>query len=109
MLSIFIATLSPFAPHLAEELWTILGHDSPVSLATWPLVDNRWLQDDTIEIPIQVQGKLRARITVPTGTDAKQLEAIAAAEPKIAALIDDKTIIKVVAIPDRMVNFVVKK
>jgi leucyl-tRNA synthetase len=109
MLSIFVATLSPFAPHLAEELWTILGHESPVSLATWPLVENRWLQDDTIEIPIQVQGKLRARITVPAGTDAKQLEAIAAAEPKIAALIDDKTIIKVVAIPDRMVNFVVKK
>ncbi|MBT6918436.1 MAG: hypothetical protein HN985_01825, partial [Planctomycetaceae bacterium] len=72
-------------------------------------VENCWLQDDTIEIPVQVQGKLRARITVPTGTDAERLEVIAAAEPKIAALLAGKTLVKVVAIPDRMVNFVVKK
>lgn len=109
MLSVFVATLSPFAPHLAEELWTILGHESPVSLASWPVVEDCWLHDDTIEIPVQVQGKLRARITVPSGTDAERLEVVAAAEPKVAALIAGKTIVKVVAIPDRMVNFVVKK
>ena len=109
MLSVFVTTLSPFAPHLAEELWTILGHESPVSLAAWPRVENCWLQDDTIEIPVQVQGKLRARITVPSGTDSERLEVIAAAEPKIAALLAGKTLVKVVAIPDRMVNFVIKK
>jgi leucyl-tRNA synthetase len=109
MLSVFVTTLSPFAPHLAEELWTILGHESPVSLAAWPRVENCWLQDDTIEIPVQVQGKLRARITVPSGTDSERLEVIAAAEPKIAALLAGETLVKVVAIPDRMVNFVIKK
>ena len=70
MLSLFVSVLSPFAPHIAEELWTILGNKSPVSLAAWPPVDERWLQDDILEIPVQVQGKLRARITVAMGTDA---------------------------------------
>jgi leucyl-tRNA synthetase len=108
MLSLFVSVLSPFAPHLAEELWTVLGNTSPVSLAAWPLVETCWLQDATLEIPVQVQGKLRARITVPAGTDAVGLEAAAVAEPKIAALLAGKTIVKVVAVPGRMVNFVIK-
>ena len=87
MLSLFVSVLSPFAPHLAEELWAVLGNTSPVSLAAWPLVEACWLQDATLEIPVQVQGKLRARITVPAGTDAVGLEAAAVAEPKIAALL----------------------
>jgi leucyl-tRNA synthetase len=109
MLSLFVSVLSPFAPHLAEELWVVLGNTSPVSLAAWPLVESCWLQDATLEIPVQVQGKLRARITVPTGADAVELEAAAAAEPKIAALLAGKTVVKVVAVPGRMVNFVIKK
>jgi leucyl-tRNA synthetase len=109
MLSLFVSVLSPFAPHLAEELWIVLGNKSPVSLAAWPPVDEHWLQDDILEIPVQVQGKLRARITVATGTDAAGLEAAAVAEPKIAAILAGKTVVKVVAVPDRMVNFVLKK
>jgi len=109
MLSLFVSVLSPFAPHIAEELWTILGNKSPVSLAAWPPVDERWLQDDILEIPVQVQGKLRARITVAMGTDAAGLEAAAVAEPKIAAILAGKTVVKVVAVPGRMVNFVLKK
>ena len=109
MLSLFVSVLSPFAPHLAEELWIVLGNKSPVSLAAWPPVDERWLQDDILEIPVQVQGKLRARITVATGTDAAGLEAAAVAEPKIAAILAGKTVVKVVAVPGRMVNFVLKK
>ena len=109
MLSLFVSVLSPFAPHLAEELWTVLGNKSPVSLATWPSVESRWLKDETVEIPVQVQGKLRARITVPTGTNAVGLEAAASADPKIVSLLSGKTIVKVVAIPGRMVNFVIKK
>ena len=109
MLSLFVSVLSPFAPHLAEELWIVLGNKSPVSLAAWPPVEERWLQDDILEIPVQVQGKLRARITVATGTDAAGLEAAAVAEPKIAAILAGKTVVKVVAVPGRMVNFVLKK
>ncbi len=104
----FVTILAPFAPHLAEELWEILGRPAPVSLAAWPTVEERWLKDDTVEIPVQVQGKLRSRIVVAADADAAALEAAAAADPKIAELLAGKTIVKVVAVPGRMVNFVVK-
>ena len=104
----FVTILAPFAPHLAEELWAILGRRAPVSLATWPTVEEQWLKDDTVEIPVQVQGKLRSRIVVAADADAAALEAAAAADPKIAELLAGKTIVKVVAVPGRMVNFVVR-
>jgi len=108
MLGPFVAALAPFAPHLAEELWAVLGFPAPVSLAAWPAVEDRWLRDETVEIPVQVQGKLRARIVVPADTDAAGLEAAAAADPKVAALLAGKQVVKVIAVPGRMVNFVVK-
>jgi len=64
--------------------------------------------DDTVEIPVQVQGKLRSRVVVPAGADAKTLESVAAADPKIAELLAGQTIAKVVAVPGRLVNFVLK-
>ena len=108
LLTPFVKLLAPFAPHLAEELWLLLGQAPPVSLADWPVADEQWLRDETVEIPVQVQGKLRARVVVPADADAAALEAAAAAEPKIAALLDGKQIVKVVAVPGRLVNFVVK-
>jgi leucyl-tRNA synthetase len=104
----FVAILSPFAPHLAEELWQVLGKAAPVSLAAWPAVEDRWLSDDTIEIPVQIQGKLRGRVVVPAGADAEAMKAAAAADPRIAELLADKRIAKVVAVPGRLVNFVLQ-
>jgi leucyl-tRNA synthetase len=104
----FITVLAPFAPHLAEELWEILGRTAPVSLAVWPSVEEKWLKDDTVEIPVQIQGKLRGRVTVPADADAEAMKAAAAADPKIAELIAGKEIAKVVAVPGRLVNFVLK-
>ncbi|NBX30326.1 leucine--tRNA ligase, partial [bacterium] len=104
----FVAILCPFAPHLAEELWEILGRPAPVSLATWPAVEARWLKDDTVEIPVQIQGKLRGRVVVPAGADAEAMKAAAAADPKIAEHLAGRQIVKVVAVPGRLVNFVVK-
>jgi len=104
----FITVLAPFAPHLAEELWEILGRPAPVSLAVWPSVEEKWLKDDTVEIPVQIQGKLRGRVTVPADADAEAMKAAAAADPKIAELIAGKEIAKVVAVPGRLVNFVLK-
>ena len=104
----FVKLLAPFAPPLAEELWELLGQAPPVSLANWPVADEQWLRDETLEIPVQVQGKLRARVVVPADADAADLERVAKAEPKIAALLDGKQIVKVVAVPGRLVNFVVK-
>jgi leucyl-tRNA synthetase len=104
----FVTILSPFAPHLAEELWEILGKPAPVSLVAWPTVDPKWLKDDTIEVPVQVQGKLRGRIVVPADADVEAMKAAAAAEPKIAELLAGREIAKVVAVPGRLVNFVLK-
>ena len=108
MLGGFVTVLAAFAPHLAEELWSLLGFAAPVSLAAWPEVEACWLYDQTVEIPVQIQGKLRARVVVPADADAATIEAAAAAEPKIAALLAGKQVIKVIAVPGRMVNFVVK-
>ncbi len=104
----FVTILAPFAPHLAEELWQVLGKPAPVSIATWPAVDERWLKDDSVEIPVQVQGKLRGRVVVPADADADAMKAAAVADPKIAELLAGKTIVKVVAVPGRLVNFVIK-
>lgn len=103
----FVIVLAPFAPHLAEELWKLLGRPAPVSLAAWPAVEEKWLKDDTVEIPVQIQGKLRGRVVVPADTDADAMKAAAAADPKIAELLAGKQIVKVVAVPGRLVNFVV--
>jgi leucyl-tRNA synthetase len=104
----FVTILAPFSPHLAEELWEILGRPAPVSLAAWPEADPRWLKDDTVEIPVQVQGKLRGRVTVPADAAADAMQAAAAADPTLAELLAGKEIVKVVAVPGRLVNFVVK-
>jgi leucyl-tRNA synthetase len=104
----FVVLLAPFAPHLAEELWSVLGQPAPVSLAAWPEAETRWLHDDTVEIPVQVQGKLRGRVVVPAGADAEVMRAAAVADPRIAALLEGRRIAKVVAVPGRLVNFVLE-
>jgi leucyl-tRNA synthetase len=104
----FVTILAPFAPHLAEELWEVLGRPAPVSLAAWPAVDERWLRDDVVEVPVQVNGKLRGRVTVPADADTAALEAAAAADPRVAELLAGKQVVKVVAVPGRMVNFVIR-
>ena len=104
----FVTVLAPFAPHIAEELWELLGKPAPVSLATWPVVEERWLKDDTLEIPVQIQGKLRGRVVVAADADAEAMKAAAAADPKIAEHLAGRRILKVVAVPGRLVNFVLE-
>jgi leucyl-tRNA synthetase len=77
-------------------------------LATWPAVEEKWLKDDTVEIPVQIQGKLRGRVTVPADADAEAMKAAAAADPKIAEHLAGRRILKVVAVPGRLVNFVLE-
>ena len=104
----FVTILSPFAPHLAEELWEMLGKPAPVSLVAWPAVEERWLRDESVEIPVQIQGKLRGRIVVPADADVETMKAAAAADPKIAEQLAGRQVVKVVAVPGRLVNFVLK-
>jgi leucyl-tRNA synthetase len=102
----FALILAPFAPHIAEEIWSRVGNAASLSHQPWPTFDPAQLQDSTIEVPVQILGKLRARITVPAGADPKALEAAALAEPRIKELIEGKKIAKVIVIPGKLVNIV---
>jgi leucyl-tRNA synthetase len=104
----FVLLLAPFAPHLAEELWQLLGHERTLAYEPWPEFDAALVREDTIEIPVQLSGKLRGRIQVPAGSDAAALEAAARADAHVAALLAGKTVVKAIVVPGRMVNFVVK-
>jgi leucyl-tRNA synthetase len=101
-----VLLVSPFAPHIAEELWEALGHAGGISAVKWPEHDPKYLVDETIEVPIQVNGKLKGRIQIAPGSDIPTYEAKAREE--VAEFLEDKIMIKVVVIPNRMVNFVVR-
>ncbi len=102
----FVTLLAPLAPHMAEELWSKLGHAKSIAHAPWPAFDPAMLVDDEVEIAVQVMGKVRARLMVPTGSDEKAIERIAMADPKVKVLLEDKTIRKVFVVPGRLINFV---
>jgi leucyl-tRNA synthetase len=107
----FLQLLAPFAPHLAEELWDRLhrhvGQPVPsLTYAPWPQFDPQRLIEDTIEIPVQVNGKLRDVLKVAVAISAQELEALAIASEKVRPYLDGKTIKKTVIIPRKLVNFV---
>jgi leucyl-tRNA synthetase len=104
----FAQMLSPFAPHLAEELWEKLGNSDTITYAAWPTFDEALTVDDEIEIVLQVKGKILDRVLVGKDADAATIEAIARANEKIAAAIEGQTIIKVIAVPGKLVNIVTK-
>ena len=101
-----VLMVAPLAPHIAEELWSRLGHDSSLAWAPFPEADERWLVEDTVQVAVQVNGKVRSQVTVPAGADAAALEAAARADEKIAGYLDRATIRRVIAVPGRLVNFV---
>jgi leucyl-tRNA synthetase len=103
-----VLLLAPYAPHIAEELWQVLGHDQTLAYEPWPAYDEALTKEDTIEIPVQIKGKLRGRIRVSAQATAEQMEQTARSDPRVAEWIEGKEIVKVVVVPGRMVNFVVK-
>ncbi len=102
----FVRLLAPFAPHAAEELWAKLGGSGLVVHAPWPIADPSMLVDDEVEIAVQVMGKVRARIMVPTKADAAQVESIALGHPDVLPHLAGKSPRKVIVVPGRMVNLV---
>ncbi|MBL8815691.1 MAG: leucine--tRNA ligase [Planctomyces sp.] len=108
VLKTFVLLLSPFAPHIAEELWSVLGGTTTLAYEPWPVCVDKWLIEDTVEVPVQVNGKLRAKLVVPAGLTTDQLQAAAEADEIVRRNLDGKTIVKVIAVAGRMINFVVK-
>ncbi|HQZ14391.1 MAG TPA: leucine--tRNA ligase, partial [Acidimicrobiia bacterium] len=100
--------VAPLAPHIGQELWTILGHESKVVYEPFPKAQEKYLIDETIEIPVQILGKVKSRINVSPDATAQEIETAAKIDEKIASLLEGKEIIKVIAVPGRMINFVVK-
>ena len=103
-----VQMVSPLAPHIAEELWSVLGHSETITFEPFPEFSEQWLVDDTVEVPVQINGKVKARIDVATDASKEDLEAAALADERVADLVAGKNVVKVIAIPGRMVNLVVK-
>jgi len=101
-----IHMLAPLCPHMAEELWGRLGHSQTLTFEPFPVFDPQLLIDDTFEYPVQINGKVRSRLVVPTGTDLATVQALVLSDPKVIAALGGQTPKKVVVVPGRMVNLV---
>jgi len=102
-----VQMLSPLCPHIAEELWNRLGFDHTVTFVPFPVADQSLLVEDTIEYPVQINGKVRTRLTVPNEADQATIQALALADEKVIAALDGEVPKKIIVIPGRMVNLVV--
>jgi leucyl-tRNA synthetase len=104
----FVLLLAPFAPHIGEELWRVLGHRDTLAYAAWPSFDEELTKENSIEVPVQVGKKVRAKVRVSADATREQLEYAARAHEKIASILNGKEVVKVIVVPGRLVNFVVK-
>jgi leucyl-tRNA synthetase len=102
-----VLLLSPFVPHLAEELWQVMGHTASINLASWPTFDPAALVQDEVEIMVQINGKNREKLVVASKASKEEIEATALANEKIKSLIAEKTVRKVIVVPKKLVNVVV--
>ncbi|HFL3607875.1 TPA: leucine--tRNA ligase [Clostridioides difficile] len=103
-----VTIIAPFAPHLGEELWTMIGKEGSVFDIDWPKYDEKALVKDEIEVVVQVNGKVRGKLTVNSNISKDEMEKVALEDEKIKGLVEGKTIVKVVAVPKKLVNIVVK-
>jgi leucyl-tRNA synthetase len=103
-----ILLLAPIVPHITEELWTLIGHREALADAPWPAFDPAVASEEVITIVIQINGKVRSRISVPADEESEQIMALARADERIAAQITGKKIVKEVYVPKKLVNIVVQ-
>ena len=101
-----VLLLAPLAPHIAEELWHRMGHADSLVHGLFPVADEKFLADDSIEYPIQVNGKVRSRVTVSASASNDEVQAAALADEKVAAMVGDGSPRKVIVVPGRLVNIV---
>ena len=103
----FVLLLAPLAPHLAEELWQRLGHEDSLAYSDWPEARDEFLRSDTVEVSVQVNGKMRGRVAVPVEASEAQALAIARNDENVARHLSGKAIRRSIYVPGRIVNFVV--
>lgn len=103
----FVQMLSPLAPHIAEELWELLGHEGSISYVAWPSYDEAWTVDAEVEIVVQVNGKIVQRALIPLDMAQQEMQDHALALPNVKAAIEGKTVRKIIAVPGKLVNIVV--
>jgi leucyl-tRNA synthetase len=103
----FVLLLAPLAPHLAEELWQALGHAGSLAYEPWPACNEKYIREDTVEMPIQINGRLRSRLVVPLSTSKEELETAALADHKVRRYLEGGTVRKVIVVPRKLINIVV--
>ncbi len=101
-----VSVLAPFVPHIAEELWQRLGHEESIMRSAWPTYDKTATREETVEIVLQVNGKVRSRIEVAAGTSREEMERLALADEKIQHHLGPRQVRKVIVVPERLVNVV---
>jgi leucyl-tRNA synthetase len=104
----FIKALCPFAPHLCEEMWESLGGEGFCALASWPTYDESKTVDETVELAIQINGKVRGKVELPLNADRDTALAGAKAVPAVASAIEGKTLVKEIVVPNKIINIVVR-
>jgi leucyl-tRNA synthetase len=102
----FVLLLSPMAPHIAEELWQALGHSESLAYAPWPACDKKYILESTLEIPIQINGKVRSRIKIAADAVKDEIEQAALEDPKVKKHLKDHTLRKVIIVPKKLINIV---
>lgn len=107
-LNLLVLMLAPFAPHMGEELWQHLGNVDSVHQQVWPAYDSSVLLQDEVEIVVQVNGKVRGRLTIPAGLNSEEMQNLAMGDQRIVEFIDGKQIVKAIAVPGKLVNLVVR-
>lgn len=107
-LSAFVRLLCPFAPHICEEIWETLGNRTLCAVAPWPEYDEAKTVDSTVEIAVQINGKVRSSVCLPLNCPKEEAVALAKQDSKIAVLLEGKTIVKEISVPNKIVNIVIK-
>ncbi|WP_143808233.1 class I tRNA ligase family protein, partial [Oenococcus oeni] len=100
--------LNPVAPHITEELWQRMGHQETIAYATWPTYDESQIIEKQIEMAVQINGKVRAKINTPVDISRDELAKMATDNPDVKKQVADKNIVKIIAIPGKIINIVVK-
>ncbi|WP_413378947.1 leucine--tRNA ligase [Alkalihalobacillus sp. 1P02AB] len=103
----FVKLIAPIVPHLAEELWHKLGHEGTISYVEWPEYDENWLVENEIEVVVQINGKVKAKLVIPADANREQMQELALEDDKVKAAMEGKSVRKVIAVPGKLVNIVV--